>query len=103
MKKVGITGQNGFVGSHLYNTLGLQPEKFERISFERDFFESPEKLDDFVKQCDVIVHLAAMNRHPDPEVIFNNNVELAKKLKILWKEQDQKHTFFSHHLLRKKR
>jgi UDP-2-acetamido-2,6-beta-L-arabino-hexul-4-ose reductase len=37
MKKVGITGQNGFVGSHLYNTLGLQPEKFERISFERDF------------------------------------------------------------------
>jgi UDP-2-acetamido-2,6-beta-L-arabino-hexul-4-ose reductase len=102
MKKVGITGQNGFVGSHLYNTLGLQPEKFERISFERDFFESPEKLDDFVKQCDVIVHLAAMNRHPDPEVIFNNNVELAKKLKILWKEQDQKHTFFSHHLLRKK-
>ncbi len=33
MKKIGITGQNGFVGSHLYNTLGLQPEKFERISF----------------------------------------------------------------------
>lgn len=96
MKKVGITGQNGFVGSHLYNTLGLQPEKFERISFERDFFESPEKLDDFVKQCDVIVHLAAMNRHPDPEVIFNNNVELAKKLKnSLERTGSKAHVLFS--------
>jgi len=96
MKKVGITGQNGFVGSHLYNTLGLQPEKFERISFERDFFESPEKLDDFVKQCDVIVHLAAMNRHPDPEVIFNNNVELAKKLKSSLERTGSKaHVLFS--------
>ncbi len=96
MKKVGITGQNGFVGSHLYNTLGLQPEKFERISFERDFFESPEKLDDFVKQCDVVVHLAAMNRHPDPEVIFNNNVELAKKLKdSLERTGSKAHVLFS--------
>ena len=29
MKRVGITGQNGFVGSHLYNTLGLFPDDFE--------------------------------------------------------------------------
>ena len=34
MKKIGITGQNGFVGSHLYNTLGLHPEKFQRINFD---------------------------------------------------------------------
>lgn len=96
MKKVGITGQNGFVGSHLYNTLGLQPEKFERISFERNFFDSAEKLDDFVKQCDVIVHLAAMNRHPDPEVIFNNNVELVKKLTdSLQRTGSKAHVLFS--------
>jgi UDP-2-acetamido-2,6-beta-L-arabino-hexul-4-ose reductase len=80
MKRIGITGQNGFVGSHLYNTLGLKPDEFERVGFKRQFFEDSEKLDEFVKQCDVIVHLAAMNRHPDPEVIFNNNVDLVKKL-----------------------
>lgn len=80
MKRIGITGQNGFVGSHLYNTLELKPDEFERISFERSFFEDPEKLDEFVKQCDVIVHLAAMNRHPDPEVIYNNNLDLVKNL-----------------------
>ncbi|MGG7467836.1 polysaccharide biosynthesis C-terminal domain-containing protein [Chryseobacterium arthrosphaerae] len=80
MKRIGITGQNGFVGSHLYNTLGLKPEEFERIDFEKEFFNDSEKLDHFVKQCDVIVHLAAMNRHSDPEVIFNNNINLVKEL-----------------------
>jgi len=80
MKRIGITGQNGFVGSHLYNTLGLKPEEFERIDFEKEFFNDSEKLDHFVKQCDVIVHLAAMNRHSDPEVIFNNNINLVKGL-----------------------
>ena len=77
MKKIGITGQSGFVGSHLYNTLGLNPEQFERIDFKNDFFENTEKLDEFVQQCDVIVHLAAMNRHPDAEVIYNNNSFIA--------------------------
>nr|WP_315026716.1 NAD-dependent epimerase/dehydratase family protein [uncultured Chryseobacterium sp.] len=80
MKRIGITGQNGFVGSHLYNTLGLRPEEFERVPFEREFFEDLGKLNDFVAKCDVVVHLAAMNRHPDPEVIFNNNIDLVKKL-----------------------
>ncbi len=80
MKRIGITGQNGFVGSHLYNTIGLAPEEFERIDFEKEFFSDSEKLDRFVKQCDVIVHLAAMNRHTDPEVIFNNNINLVKEL-----------------------
>ena len=56
MLKIGITGQKGFVGTHLYNTLGLQPEKFERIPFERSFFDNENVLDAFVNQCDVIVH-----------------------------------------------
>lgn len=96
MKKIGITGQNGFVGSHLYNTLGLSPDKFERIHFERDCFENDDKLDEWVAQCDVIVHLAAMNRHPDPEVIYNNNVELVKKLiTSLEKVKSKAHIIFS--------
>lgn len=78
--KIGITGQAGFVGTHLYNTLGLFPEKYERIPFEDDFFKNQESLQFFVKQCDVIVHLAAMNRHNDPEVIYNTNIGLVKQL-----------------------
>lgn len=80
MKKIGITGQNGFVGSHLFNTLGLTPEKFERIPFDIACFENKQLMDEFVSQCDVIVHLAAMNRHPEPEFIYKTNIELVQKL-----------------------
>jgi UDP-2-acetamido-2,6-beta-L-arabino-hexul-4-ose reductase len=37
-------------------------------------------MDRFVRQCDVIVHLAAMNRHADPEVLYQTNIELVQKL-----------------------
>jgi UDP-2-acetamido-2,6-beta-L-arabino-hexul-4-ose reductase len=78
--KIGITGQSGFVGTHLYITLGLFPNKYERIPFKDEFFQSKEILNEFVKQCDVIVHLAAMNRHNDPEVIYETNIKLVKQL-----------------------
>lgn len=79
-KKIGITGQKGFVGSHLYNTLGLFPEEFERVEFQKEYFEETDKLDEFVSQCDVIVHLAALNRHDSEQFIYEMNVGLAQKL-----------------------
>ena len=79
MLKIGITGQAGFMGTHLYNLLGLE-EDIERIPFEDAFFDDGRKLQEFVKQCDVIVHLAAMNRHPDMQVIYDTNVRLVQQL-----------------------
>lgn len=79
-KKIGITGQNGFVGKHLYNTLGLFPEEFERVDFQKDYFENEAQLDEFVSKCDVIVHLAAMNRHDSEQFIYETNIALANKL-----------------------
>lgn len=78
--KIGVTGQDGFVGQHLYQNIGLFPDEFERIEFKRSFFEDQDQLNDFVSQCDVIVHLAAMNRHNDPQVIYDTNVGLVNKL-----------------------
>jgi len=80
MKKVGITGQAGFIGKHLYNALGLLPNDFERVDFKKEFFENKDALDCFVSQCDVIVHLAAINRHNDPQVIYQTNTDLVKSL-----------------------
>lgn len=80
MLRIGITGQPGFVGTYLYNTLGLEPEHYERIPFKDAFFESEESLRAFVRQCDVIVHLAAMNRHPDPQVLYQTNLRLVRDL-----------------------
>ncbi|WP_343567393.1 NAD-dependent epimerase/dehydratase family protein [Sphingobacterium sp.] len=78
--RIGITGQNGFVGKHLYNSLGLLSDEFERITFQKEFFEKDEELDNFVSQCDVIVHLAAMNRHESEQFIYETNVGLVNKL-----------------------
>jgi len=77
---IGITGKNGFVGTHLFNTLGVLKEEFNIINFDRQWFEEEEKLDFFVSSCDVIVHLAALNRHNDPEVIYHTNTALVLKL-----------------------
>ncbi|WP_286777295.1 NAD-dependent epimerase/dehydratase family protein [Sphingobacterium sp. UBA2074] len=80
MKRIGITGQNGFVGNHLYNTLGLFPEEFIRVDFKKEFFDDEKALDQFVSGCDVIVHLAAMNRHDSEQVIYDTNIGLARNL-----------------------
>lgn len=96
MLKIGITGQEGFIGRHLYNTIGLYPDKFERIDCPVDVFQGDSQLETFVKQCDIIVHLAAMNRHSDPEVLFNTNIELVSKLiKALKQTRSCPHVLFS--------
>src|ERR1051325_2374647 len=78
--KIGITGNEGFIGKHLTNMLGLFPDEFEVIPFSRSFFEDHSKLQQFLVDCDVIVHLAALNRHHDPDTIYKTNIELVEKL-----------------------
>jgi UDP-2-acetamido-2,6-beta-L-arabino-hexul-4-ose reductase len=96
MRKIGITGQKGFIGKHLYNTLGLFPNEFERVDFKKEFFDNEKALDSFVSQCDVIVHLAAMNRHNDPEVIYETNTGLVKSLVAsLERTKSKAHVLFS--------
>ena len=93
--KVGITGQAGFVGTTLYNLLNLNSE-IEPVQFEDSYFKCEEKLREFVCQCDVIVHLAAMNRHEDHQLIYDTNVELVDKLIGAMKsERVRPHVIFS--------
>ena len=80
MIKVGITGSKGFVGYHLYHTLALNKEEFSLIEFNRNYFNDIKNLDSFVTSCDVIIHLAALNRHNDFEYIYNTNISLVKIL-----------------------
>ncbi len=96
MLKVGITGQSGFIGTHLYNNLELFPDEFQRIPFEDSFFENTNELKSFVTKCDVIVHLAAVNRHHDPKYIYNTNIELVKKLiRVLEETRSIPHVIFT--------
>jgi UDP-2-acetamido-2,6-beta-L-arabino-hexul-4-ose reductase len=80
MKTIGITGQGGFVGTHLYNRISLLKDEFKLVPFTRELFENVNLLIDWVRKCDVIVHLAAMNRHEDQQFIHDTNIGLVEKL-----------------------
>jgi len=77
--RVGITGQPGFIGTHLYNYLGLCAD-IERVPFSDDYFDDSERLTEFVSRCDTVIHLAAVNRHEDAKILHDTNIELAEKL-----------------------
>ena len=80
MIRVGITGQAGFIGTHLYNFLKLKKDEVQLIPFEDRFFTIRSDLESFVSECDAIVHLAALNRHNDPQTIYDTNIGLVNQL-----------------------
>jgi len=79
MKQIGITGQAGFVGTHLFNLLKTKKDVVA-IPFEDAYFEKQALLIDFVKQCDVIVHLAAVNRCNSQAELYKTNIRLVDQL-----------------------
>jgi UDP-2-acetamido-2,6-beta-L-arabino-hexul-4-ose reductase len=96
MLKVGITGQAGFIGTHLFNYLNLKKTDILTVPFEDSFFDNEEHLNTFVASCDAIVHLAALNRHSDPQVIYDTNIELVKRLiGAMEKTGSRPHVLFS--------
>jgi UDP-2-acetamido-2,6-beta-L-arabino-hexul-4-ose reductase len=96
MIRVGITGQAGFIGTHLYNLLGIKKDEVVRIPFQDDFFSDQGRLESFVKQCDAIVHLAALNRHNDSQTIYDTNISLVNQLiSAIDKTGSRPHIIFS--------
>ena len=96
MLKVGITGQSGFIGSILFNFLNLKKEEIITVPFKDSYFGNSAEMREFVSNCDVIVHLAAMNRHGDPQVIYDTNIRLVNQLiEILEETSRNPHIIFS--------
>lgn len=77
--KVGITGQSGFIGTHLAHYVADRADA-ELVPFEDSFFDDAAKLRAFVRQCDVIVHLAAASRMPTEDELYKLNMSLVHKL-----------------------
>ena len=77
--RVGVTGYNGFIGYYLSTHIKYFNDDLILVPCLNDFFEDKAQLIRFVKQCDVIVHLAAMNRGEDKE-IFETNIRLVNQL-----------------------
>ena len=76
--KIGITGSSGFIGSSLIRYFQIIDE-IVVIPFNKIFF-SNDNLVDFIESCDVIIHLAGVNRSEDPNLLYKKNIELAKIL-----------------------
>jgi len=96
MIKIGITGQPGFIGTHLYNYLSISKHNHDLIPFKDEFFDSHESLKNFVRKCDCIIHLAALNRHNDSQKIYTTNLELVDKLiKALTETGSKVHVIFA--------
>ena len=94
--RIGITGQNGFIGTHLKNHLFLYKEEFEIIPFDNIFFDSIVLMDEFVSQCDVIIHLAAKNRHANTNILYETNIGLVQILiESLIRTKSNAHVIFS--------
>jgi UDP-2-acetamido-2,6-beta-L-arabino-hexul-4-ose reductase len=96
MIRIGITGQDGFIGSALASRVSLLAEEFQLVPFRRALFDDEAELADWVASCDVVVHLAAVNRHHDPETIYETNVRLCRTLAETVKRAGaQPHIIFS--------
>jgi UDP-2-acetamido-2,6-beta-L-arabino-hexul-4-ose reductase len=77
-KTIGITGMAGFVGSHLRDRL-FKEKDIELLSYNDSFYENPDAFIEFVRNANLIVHLAGVNRD-EPGVVYQKNVELMEKL-----------------------
>lgn len=96
MLKVGITGQAGFIGNHLFNYLSLRTKELIIIPFDDKYFHDDESLKSWTVQCDVIIHLAAINRHEDQSVLYDTNIQLVNQLiNILEETHRTPHVIFS--------
>lgn len=92
---MGITGQAGFIGTHFYNQLGLMPD-IVRVPFSDSYFDEDASLDEFVHSCDVIIHLAAMNRNQDADLLYHTNIGLVQKLiASIQRTSSKPHVIFS--------
>ena len=79
--RIGITGQNGFIGYHLTQTIKYKHSDYTLVPFQKSFFENESTLLTFVSSCDVIVHLAGVNRAQTDQEVYDGNMQLANVLK----------------------
>ena len=79
--RIGITGQNGFIGYHLTQTIKYKHSDYTLVPFQKSFFEMESLLAAFVSSCDVVVHLAGVNRAETEGEVYDANILLNTVLK----------------------
>ena len=73
--KVTITGQEGFIGYHLYNSIKYKLQDIQIIDFNKNLFKDDKKIDKVISETDIIIHLAGINRSEDQNYLFDQVLE----------------------------
>ena len=79
MLKIGITGAGGFMGYHLSHNLPLSGD-IQTVPFRTEFFSDPDSMIRFVSSCDAVIHLAAISRHENQQLMYDTNMEMTRSL-----------------------
>ena len=79
--KIGVTGQHGFIGYHLTQTIKFNHTDYTVVPFQKSYFEDEDSLVKFVSSCDTIVHLAGVNRAQTDQEVYDGNLRLSTTLK----------------------
>lgn len=82
MKKILVTGAAGFIGKNL--CLMLEQQGYEVLKFDRD---TKEPLEELVKQADMVMHLAGVNRPMNPQEFYDGNANLTIRLLQILEER----------------
>jgi len=77
VRKVLITGANGFIGKNLRHHLAERTD-LQLVFFTHDI--SPEKLPELLHGVEFVFHLAGINRPHDPQEYLEGNVKLTQSL-----------------------
>ena len=95
-KKIGVTGSNGFIGSHLCRELEKKYTSSAVIPFKGNMCNLNEVFW-FVNGCGEIYHLAGKNREEETGVILKNNVVSTSNLvyAVLCKKPEMHVSFVS--------
>lgn len=86
MKKILVTGSNGFVGKNTVVAL-KEAKKYEVLTIDRNNTE--EELKEAVLNSDFIVHLAGVNRPKETKEFYEGNGELTEKIVSFLREENK--------------